>query len=221
MRDVARMTCSFIFCLLALFPAFGAEKTEALYEASLDIDRDGKSDKAVIVLTGPGRSDFDELTRERYWLAETERADLWIYLGGGTDVTDLATRPDFIKKGLVNRERTPWIEPPKATAQGSLAISAAHQWGASKDWVEVLTIAFRKGDFVVAGYEMGWSWNSLLADGTFETLEGECEINFLTGKGTLAENGDGPKPLKGHFKPVKLKDWSDADRPRVCGFADD
>ena len=35
---------------VAAVPAFAEEKREALYEAALDIDRDGKMDRAVLVV---------------------------------------------------------------------------------------------------------------------------------------------------------------------------
>lgn len=198
--------------------ALAAQKTESLYEASLDINGDGKADKAVIVLFGPGRTDFHELTKERYGLSTDERVELWIFLGKGAQATDLAITPDFVKPDIIDPERTPWVQPLETNSSGSLMVSAAHQWGASKDWTEVLTIAFRRGELVVAGYDMGWSWNTWRADDSFQTLEGECAINFLTGKGTLTKDGGEPQPVDGAFELVKLKDWNQTHRPAACDF---
>jgi hypothetical protein len=193
-----------------------ATKNEVLYQTSLDIDRDGKTDKAALVLVGPGRTDFHELTQERYGLSEDERVDLYIYLGKGGENADVRQKPDFIKQQVADPERVPWVQPLEVSKSGSLQISAAHQWGASHDWTEILTIAYREGEPVVAGFTMGWSWNSLLADDTVETLEGECDVNFLSGKATLAKDADEPRPIKGLFKTVKLADWTSANIPKAC-----
>lgn len=196
--------------------AGAATKNEVLYQISLDIDRDSKPDKAALVLVGPGRTDFHELTSERYGLNEDERVDLYIYLGKGGENADLRQKPDFIKQQIVDPERVPWVQPLELSKSGSLLISAAHQWGASHDWTEILTVVYHNGEPVVAGFTMGWSWNSLLADDTYETLEGECDVNFLTGKGTLTKDVDKPRPIKGVFKPVKLADWTSAKIPQAC-----
>lgn len=210
-----------IALLSAPHMALAAEKIEPLYEASVDIDRNGKRDKAVIVLIGPGRTDFHELTKERYGLSPDERVELRLYLGKGAQATDLSITPDFVKTNIVDLERTPWVQPLEANVNGSLIVSAAHQWGASKDWAEVVTIAFRDGDFVVAGYEMGWYWNTWLANDSLETLESECEINYLTGRGTLSKDGGDPKPIQEVFRLIKLKDWNADSRPTVCDFTVD
>jgi len=193
-----------------------ASKSEVLYQTSLDIDRDGRPDKAALVLVGPGRTDFHELTRDRYRLGADERIDLHIYLGKRGENAELNEWPDFVKQQIADPERVPWIEPLEVSQSGSLLISAAHQWGASHDWTEIMTVAYRNGEPVVAGFTMGWSWNSLLDDDTFETLEGECDVNFLTGKGTLAKAPSTPKPIKGVFKAVRLADWTSAKIPRAC-----
>ncbi|MDB5551792.1 MAG: hypothetical protein JWL86_1776 [Rhizobium sp.] len=191
-------------------------KSEVLYQTSLDIDRDGKPDKAALVLVGPGRTDFHELTRDRYGLGQDERVDLYIYLGKGGENADLRQRPDFIRQRIADPERVSWVQPLEVSKSGSLRISAAHQWGSSHDWTEILTVVYRNGEPVVAGFTMGWYWNSLLADDTFETLEGACDVNFLTGKGTLTKDEGKPKPIKGVFKPVKLADWTSAKIPPAC-----
>lgn len=191
-------------------------KSEVLYQTSLDIDRDGKPDNAALVLVGPGRTNFHELTRDRYGLGENERVDLHIYLGKDGENAGLGRKPDFVKQRITDPERVPWVQPLEVSGSGSLLISAAHQWGASHDWTEILTVVYRNGEPVVAGFTMGWYWNSLLADDTFETLEGACDVNFLTGKGTLTKDEETPKPIKGVFEPVKLADWTSAKIPPAC-----
>jgi hypothetical protein len=216
MRTAFRIALAFLAMPTTPTMADAAAKSEVLYQASLDINRDGKLDKAALVLVGPGRSDFHQLTKDRYGLSEDERIDLHIYLGKGGENADLRQQPDFVKQRIADPERVPWVQPLEVTKSGSLLISAAHQWGASRDWTEILTVVYRNGEPVVAGFTMGWYWNSLLADETFETLEGECDINFLTGSGTLTKDADKPQPIKAAFKPVKLVEWTSANIPQAC-----
>ncbi|CAN7361864.1 hypothetical protein [Rhizobium sp. LjRoot254] len=218
MRTAFRIALALLAMQAIPTVAGAATKNEVLYQTSLDIDRDGKPDKALLVLAGPGRTDFHELTRDRYGLSENERVDLYIYLGKGGENADLRQKPDFVKQQIADPERVPWVQPLEVSKSGSLLISAAHQWGASHDWTEILTVIYRNGEPVVAGFTMGWSWNSLLADDTFETLEGECDVNFLTGKGTLTKDADKPQPIKAVFKPVKLTDWTSANIPKACDW---
>lgn len=200
-------------------PAFAEEKTEALYEIALDIDRDGKPDRAVLVLVGPGRTDFDPLTQERYGLGPGERVDLYVYLAEGEKKLDLSRQPSFLKKAIVDPERTPWVQPLESEEGGSLAITAVYGWGASKTWGETVTIAYREGEFVVAGYAKDWDWNTHIADGNVETVIGGCEIDFLSGKGVVTQGLDEEsRPIEGAFTPVKLADWTGDDLPGACEF---
>jgi hypothetical protein len=52
---------------LAMVPifAFADDKPSALYETTLDIDNDGKTDRAVLVLVGSERTDVGPNTEER------------------------------------------------------------------------------------------------------------------------------------------------------------
>ena len=53
---------------LAVVPmfAFADDKPSALFEITLDIDNDGKTDRAVLVLVGSDRTDVGPLTDELY-----------------------------------------------------------------------------------------------------------------------------------------------------------
>jgi hypothetical protein len=79
--------------------------------------------------------------------------------------------------------------------------------GCSNDVSTTLTIAHRSGAFVVAGYTQAWDTRS---------GRGTCDVNFLTGKGTLSRDGSKARPLQGRFAPIKLEDWSDEKRPKAC-----
>ena len=79
--------------------------------------------------------------------------------------------------------------------------------GCSNDYSTTLTIVYRGGEFLVGGYTYDWE--------TRDTA-GTCDINFLTGKGTLLDGIEGPgEPMADKFMPVKLADWSETRGPRM------
>ena len=178
-------------------PAFAEDKRQALDEVRLDINNDGRMDRAVLV----GEPD-------------SEYIDLYIYLAAGDDKLDLSRQPDFFKKEIA--EGSIIDRGLERTGKGSLTVTSCYGCGARKSSEETLTIVHRGGEFMVAGYTRGWDWNTHTADGNVETLIGGCDINFLTGKGVASQNLDEGKPLKGKFTPVNLSDWSAEKRPKAC-----
>ncbi len=211
-------------CGVATAPAFAEEKREALYESTLDIDRDGKMDRAVLVVVGGpgGRTDFGPMSDERYGLEGEESVDLYIYLAAGDEKLDLSRKPTFLKKGIADTEQTNWVQPLENTGKGSLIATFVYGWGARQTWGESLTIVHRGGEFLVAGYTRDWEWGNEVhkADGSWdvETRIGGCDINYLTGKGTMYRVLDEYQPMKGTFKLVKLADWQVGKRPKACEF---
>ena len=174
-------------------PAF-AESVPA-FELKLDIDQDGKMDRAV-AMQEPGGP-----------------ADLYIYLAVGEEKLDPLRRPDFVRKGLTE-DRVIDLE---SKGKGSLAVTSCFGCGASKSTEDTLTIVYRQGQFLVGGYSRSWDWNQQTSDGV-ETTVGGCDINYLTGKGTVSKDLKDGKPIKGKFRPVPLKDWSSDKRPKACDF---
>ena len=136
------------------------------------------------------------------------RADLYIYLGAGDTAIDLAKPPSFAKRGLVIGERFNQVYPLETKGTASLLVKSAYSlFGNWKD--ETLTIVHRNKQFVVAGLTYGYE----LKDGT----QGDCDINFLTGKGEWWKGIDGKRrPAAGKFTPVKLADWSGEKYPAAC-----
>ena len=63
---------------------------EDLYEITLDIDNDGKMDRAVLV---------------RQPHPDSAQVDLYIYLGAGDEKLDLSRRPTILKKEIVTLPR--------------------------------------------------------------------------------------------------------------------
>ena len=153
-----------------------------------------------------------------YAVGDGESVDLYLYLAVGDEELDLSRKPAVLKKKIVDPEETPWVQPLESKDSGSLVVASCYGCGANKSWDQKLTIVYRGGEFLVAGYARDWDWNSHLADGSVETIMGGCDIDFLAGKGVVSEGLDEGKPIDGKFTPVKLADWSDAKRPEACNF---
>ena len=170
---------------------------EPPFEITLDMDSDGQIDRAVIT-TNP----------------DDGSADLSLYLAASEGKLDPARKPDFIKKALTE-DRILALE---SKGKGSLVVTYCFGCGANKSWDTTLTIVYRSGKFLVAGYSRDWDWNVQKADGTVETTLGGCDINFLTGKGVTSKDLEDGKPVAGQFKPIALADWSDDKRPGPCEF---
>jgi hypothetical protein len=171
---------------LAPPPVFAvAGPLDDLHEVALDIDNDGKMDRAALV---------------RH--PENRRIDLYIYSGLGDDKLDLTRKPTVLKQAIA----TNLVLALESRAKGSLIVSYGCG-GCSNDWAATLTIAHRSGNFVVAGYTLDWDTRN---------GAGKCDVNFLTGKGTLQRGSAKAKPLRGKFASIKLADWSEEKRPKAC-----
>ena len=193
----------------AVLPARAQDKPlTVLYEIALDIDRDGKPDRAALVAReGEG---FYSAARDWFMLGPGEQADLYVYLGVGDAPVDLARAPSLIKPGIANAERNNQIFPLEASDKGSLKVKTAYNLF-SNYAEETLTVVQRNGAFVVGGLTASFEWKS--------GEQGSCDINYLSGKATAATGADGkPRALRGTFKPVNLSDWSQKDYPKACRF---
>lgn len=188
---------------------------QIIHASTIDIDRDGHDDRAVLVRN-----------------PRTGDADLYIYLRAGgltpmpvrdftrepapgeetaLEATDKATdpnaalsrrRPDIVKAGIAAARVFDF----EKLGQGSLIIQSGCG-GCSNDTATRLTLVHRGGQFLIGGYAFTWDTRA---------GRGHCEINFLTGRGTLSVNGRKAKPLAGKFKPVRLADWRKDAPPKAC-----
>ena len=188
--------------------AQGAEERapELIYEVRLDMDGDGKMDRAMLMLVNAtGEKDTSPLVKDRYFARKNDRIDLHIHLGVGEARIDPSRAPDFVKRAVVDPAETPFIEPIDSKGR-SLVINAVYGWGASVSWGETLTIVRRGGRFLAAGFTKSWYNRS---------AEGRCDLNFLSGKGVLTE-GARKRPVKGRFKPVPVEEWSRTIHAKAC-----
>ncbi|WP_434721615.1 hypothetical protein [Mesorhizobium sp. RIZ17] len=181
------------FVALPATPTPAIAQNAPAFELKLDIDQDGKTDRAIILQEAGGP------------------ADLYIYLD--VEKPDPPRQPDFVKKRLTEDQ----VVDLEAKGKGSLAITSCSGCGAIKSTEETLTIVYRRGKFLVGGYTRNWDWNQQTSSGV-ETTLGDCDINYLTGKATASTDLEEGKPIKGKFRLVLLKDWSADRRPKACDF---
>ncbi|MDX8459014.1 hypothetical protein [Mesorhizobium humile] len=181
------------FVALPATPMPAIAQNAPAFELKLDIDQDGKTDRAIILQEAGGP------------------ADLYIYLD--VEKPDPPRQPDFVKKRLTEDQ----VVDLEAKGKGSLAITSCSGCGAIKSTEETLTIVYRRGKFLVGGYSRNWDWNQQTSSGV-ETTLGDCDINYLTGKATASTDLEEGKPIKGKFRLVLLKDWSADSRPKACDF---
>lgn len=161
---------------------------EGPFEVTLDIDHDGRLDRAVLV-------------RHPDWAL----ADLSIYLGFGEGKLDPAARPTFLKTGLTAEG----IVQLDGDENGTLLLTYGCG-GCSNDYETTLAIVYRDGEFLVAGYTYAWETREEVGSCEIDYLAGK-------GVMTEGLDGEGVE-IKQTFTPVKLKDWSDDKRPAACEF---
>ncbi|MEH2546976.1 hypothetical protein V1283_003621 [Bradyrhizobium sp. AZCC 2262] len=161
---------------------------EVLREITLDIDQDGKRDRAVLT-----RNDD-----------ESSYVDLHIYLDDDTDKSDLSRKPSIVKRHLASGH----VYEMASSGNGSLRVEV-RCGGCSNDYDTVFSIAYRAGDFLVGGLTRSWE----LRDGRI----GSCDVNYLTGK-AVASKGlpTRNKVIRTALMPIKLADWSEQKTLRAC-----
>jgi hypothetical protein len=127
-------------------PALAQDRKPSV-ETTLDIDRDGKMDRAVMV-----------------------NADLHIYLGAGDEKPDPSRKPSFVKKDLATA-MVLGVES-KGTGKPSLIIRYGCG-GCSNDFATTLTIVYRGGQFLVGGVTYDWDTRTAIGSCDINFLTGK------------------------------------------------
>lgn len=165
----------------------GVAPGRILRQLSHDWNHDGAPDHMIVVAV----DETNEIQQElRFYLSGAGGMQLaeshpgnWV----GDDGTVISTDFNLTPKGSVN------------ISSGNMA------WGSDR-WSETLTIAYRNGQFIVAGFTYS-------GHDTHDSEKGVyCQVNLLTGKGALNQ-----KSFNTTAKPIPFKDWIGSEhRPREC-----
>lgn len=179
--------------LLAPCGAAVAQTLDPPQEITLDLDGDGKTDRAVLVAPA----------------ADDSTLDLHIHLGKSS-----GTAPDIVKPAITGLSILTFESPEK----GTLSLSTCYGCGARKSYDETLTLVYRDGVLLVGEFSRDWEWYTPFADGTDEFLMGGCRIDYLAGHAWVSEGLEEEVAVKERFTPVRLEDWSSEVRPSICEF---
>jgi hypothetical protein len=188
----------FLAALLAMAPPAGAQTPPAgtLFAAlGGDWNGDGVSDLALLVSDDPQSSDG---------------ADLILYLGDGYALVETLRVPGVVYAGTLFGQ-APGLE---ARTDTSFMIRAEQTAIGRSPWNSAVTVAWRGGSFVVAGYTYT----------TYDRIEntgGRCDVNLLTGgwEVTFMPADDGPDRVETGRDGPRAFPLSDLDQdflPPVC-----
>jgi hypothetical protein len=205
-----RLVFVLLLCFFTSCPVFAAPRDDILYDVIFDMDHTGTSDRAVLMLVGQGRRDADNPSKDFYMLSDGERADLLIYLNHGDGPLDLNSQPAIRKDNIISGAELAFVMPLAANRKGSLNVVSSNGFGNTFNTTETLTIFYRDGTFMVAGWAQDF-YNSR------EDESSHCSVNYLAGKAVKRVNTSKDVQIKGVFKPVTLADWTVASHPTVCG----
>lgn len=136
------------------------DRQEDRHEVTLDIDNDGKMDRAVLVRHPKSR-----------------HGDLTIYLDAGTGTLDPSRKPAIVKTNLTDAR----INGFESKGKGSLVITYGCG-GCSSDYETTLTIVHRRGKFLVAGYTYSWETRAGSGSCDFNLLTGKAVMSINLGK---------------------------------------
>lgn len=155
MKTACRYAASAWIVALAMVPAHARVQDipplKPPYEGTLDIDRDGKMDRAILVED-----------------PSTGNGDLYIYLGTGAEKFDPTRKPAIVKKTLT----TARILQFESDGKGALIVVSGCG-GCSNDYATTLTIVHRRGAFMVGGVRYDWDTRSGAGSCSFDFLTGK------------------------------------------------
>jgi hypothetical protein len=189
----AALLMSAVLPAVPLAADFPAERIVAM--ASGDWDKDGTQDLAIIATP------------------EDESGDdngLYIYLSKAPEnrMTVALSLPNSVWGRFTLYGQEPVLT---ALPNGSLTLETRNESIGRDRWRQVLTIAYRNFDFIVAGYTYS-SYDTVAEEGV-ENSTHACDLNILTGKG----ESDGRR-VSAQPQFVLLKDWKDEIGRGICGL---
>jgi hypothetical protein len=130
------------------------------------------------------------------------RWDLQVFMGVGDGPLAADRKPDIVKQEIAENFTA------SVKARGRSLIVTDECGGCTQNVVTSLTIVHRQGRLMVAGLESDWE---------IREESGRCDINFLTGRGTIARPANGrPRPIRKPLAPKTLASWDFYDGRELC-----
>ena len=151
-------------------------------------------------------------------LDDSGSAEVFTLLDTGNGTADLQI--DDTAWGTVFAADIAWVGGPGQVPELGLADNGSVQLTSMNDavgrgrWRLTLTIAYRDGDYRVAGYTYEWRDTLDLAD------NGVCDVNLLTGLGEVSVDGGATKRFAQSLPALPVTDWTEMTismPPDVCG----
>ena len=161
--------------------------------ASGDWNKDGAPDLALLVAP----DDEDEEIGIYLYVTESDRGLLKL-VASAPDKVWGNTRLD----GFYGQD--PAIT---ALANGSIAVMSQNSTIGRNRWEKTLTIAYREGRFIVAGYTYAYR------DTLDPDASGFCDYNVVTGRLKRDETAQSVAP-----RTVSIEDWTDELGSKACGL---
>ena len=155
-------------------------------ETTLDIDHDGRRDRAALVQRPQSGS-----------------ADLYIYLGGDGEPLDLSRRPTMLKKDIASGAAMGL----ETNGKGSLIVRYGCG-GCSNASETTLTIIHRKGTFWIGGYALNWDTRAGMGSCEINFLTGRGIVSQGLEPKTHA--------IRVKAAPIALTSWSQERQPKAC-----
>lgn len=144
------------------------------------------------------RSDLDgDGTAEVFALVGDEDGDADLLI---TTPKGQILAPDIAwKGGMFGQEPDLSLAP-----NGSLRLTSRNDSIGRNRWELILTIAYRKDAYRVAGFT--YSWRDTLDLDAY----GICDVNLLNGRGFLTVGNADPKPVRTPLRAPTVTDWDNA-----------
>ncbi len=186
-----------LLCLATLVFAVTPVETSAdpvIAVVTGDWNRDGERDAAMIVEPGDGEDD----NSLKLYLAERPGGRLRLK----------AHADNFVWGSSVMAGQTPGLQ---VLPNGSLAVTSHNESIGRNRWWKTLTIAWREGQFIVAGFTYS-DLDTLAEPGTNGEIEpNTCDLNLVSGKADINGRRRSIQPL------VKSVDeWDDRTGHDLC-----
>ncbi len=188
----ARLLCFSILIFAVTLAETSADPVIAVVTG--DWSRDGERDAAMIVEPGDGEDD----NSLKLYLAE----------GPGGRLRLKTHADNFVWGSSIMAGQTPGL---RALPNGSLAVTSQNESIGRNRWWKTLTIAWREGRFIVAGFTYHDVDTLGEPDANGEIVPNTCDLNLVAGKADI--NGK-----QRSFQPLvkSVDEWDDRMGHNLC-----